>query len=160
MPAATAALEVLAQAGIAHVVHAYEHDPAVVGYGAEAAAALGMDPERLFKTLVIDLGAERPELAVAVVPVATQLDLKHFASVMGAKKAMLADKALVARSTGYVLGGVSPLGQKTPLPTVIDETAQLWDTVLVSAGRRGLQVELAPDDLAAACAATFADIAR
>ena len=160
MPAATAALEVLVQAGIAHVVHPYDHNPAVINYGAEAAAALGMDPERLFKTLVVDLGAERPELAVAVVPVATQLDLKHFAQVMGAKKAVMADKALVTRSTGYLLGGVSPLGQKNPLPTVIDETAQLWETILVSAGRRGLQVELAPDDLAAACAGSFADIAR
>jgi Cys-tRNA(Pro)/Cys-tRNA(Cys) deacylase len=160
MPAATAALEVLVQAGIAHTVRPYEHDPAVINYGAEAAAALGIDPERLFKTLVVDLGSERPELAVAVVPVATQLDLKHFAQVMGAKKAAMADKALVTRSTGYLLGGVSPVGQKIPLPTVIDETAQLWDTILVSAGRRGLQVELAATDLARACQASFADIAR
>ncbi|MFZ0531102.1 MAG: Cys-tRNA(Pro) deacylase [Propionicimonas sp.] len=156
----TAAVEVLAAAGVAHTLHPYAHDPASTAYGDEAATALGVDPLRIFKTLVVDVGGTRPELAVAVVPVAGQLDLKHLAAVLGAKKAALAEPRLVARSTGYVLGGVSPLGQKTSLPTVIDETAQLWDTIYVSAGKRGLQVELAPDDLAALTAATFADIAR
>jgi Cys-tRNA(Pro)/Cys-tRNA(Cys) deacylase len=109
---------------------------------------------------VVDIGQTRPELAVAVVPVAARVNLKLLATAVGAKKAAMADPELVARSTGYVLGGVSPLGQKTPLPTVIDETAQLFDTVFVSAGRRGLQVELSPSELATVVGATFADIAR
>lgn len=160
MAGGTPATEALSRAGIEFVLHAYDHDPDSTDYGNEAAGALGVDPLRIFKTLVVDLGTTRPELAVAVVPVAGMLSLKHAAAALGAKKAAMADKALVARSTGYVLGGVSPLGQRTPLPTVIDETAQLWDTIYVSAGKRGLQVELAADDLARVTGATFADIAR
>ncbi len=160
MAGGTPATEALSRAGVEFVLHAYDHDPDSTDYGNEAAEALGIDPLRIFKTLVVDLGSTRPELAVAVVPVAGMLSLKHAATALGAKKAAMADKALVARSTGYVLGGVSPLGQRTPLPTVIDETAQLWDTIYVSAGKRGLQVELAADDLARVTGATFADIAR
>ena len=160
MAGGTPATDALTRAGVAFELHPYDHDPDSTNYGDEAADALGVDPLRIFKTLVVDVGTTRPELAVAVVPVAGQLSLKHAAAALGAKKAAMADKALVARSTGYVLGGVSPLGQRTPLPTVIDETAQLWDTVLVSAGKRGLQVELSPDDLAAVTGASFADIAR
>lgn len=160
MAGGTPATEALTRAGVEFGLHPYEHDPQTGGWGEEAAAALGVDPLRIFKTLVIDVGQARPELAVAVVPVAGQLSLKHAATALGAKRAAMADKTLVARSTGYVLGGVSPLGQRSPLPTVIDETAQLWDTVYVSAGRRGLQVELSPDDLARVTGATFADIAR
>ena len=158
--AATPATQALDAAGIAYRLHPYAHDPASSSYGEEAASALGVDPLRIFKTLVVDLGQARPDLAVAVVPVASQLSLKHAAAALGGKRAVMADKALVARSTGYVLGGVSPLGQRTPLPTVIDETAQLWDTVYVSAGRRGLQVELAPADLARVTGGRFADLAR
>ncbi|MCB0912122.1 MAG: Cys-tRNA(Pro) deacylase [Propionibacteriaceae bacterium] len=160
MAGGTPATDALTRAGVAFELHPYDHDPDSTNYGDEAADALGVDPLRIFKTLVVDVGTTRPELAVAVVPVAGQLSLKHAAAALGAKKAAMADKALVARSTGYVLGGVSPLGQRTPLPTVIDETAQLWDTVYVSAGKRGLQVELSPDDLAAVTGASFADIAR
>ena len=160
MAGGTPATEALSRAGVEFVLHAYDHDPDSTDYGNEAAEALGIDPLRIFKTLVVDLGSTRPELAVAVVPVAGMLSLKHAATALGAKKATMADKPLVARSTGYVLGGVSPLGQRTPLPTVIDETAQLWDTIYVSAGKRGLQVELAADDLARVTGATFADIAR
>jgi Cys-tRNA(Pro)/Cys-tRNA(Cys) deacylase len=160
MAGGTPATEALSRAGVEFVLHAYDHDPDSTDYGNEAAEALGIDPLRIFKTLVVDLGSTRPELAVAVVPVAGMLSLKHAATALGAKRAAMADKALVARSTGYVLGGVSPLGQRTPLPTVIDETAQLWDTIYVSAGKRGLQVELAADDLARVTGATFADIAR
>ncbi|MFT4110651.1 Cys-tRNA(Pro) deacylase [Propionicimonas sp.] len=160
MAGGTPATEALAREGVGFVLHPYAHDPDARNYGDEAAGALGVDPLRIFKTLVVDVGAARPELAVAVVPVAGQLSLKHLAAVLGAKRAAMAEPALVARSTGYVLGGVSPLGQKNPLPTVIDETAQLWDTIYVSAGRRGLQVELSPDDLARAVGARFADIAR
>jgi len=160
MAGGTPATEALSRAGVEFVLHAYDHDPDSTDYGNEAAETLGIDPLRIFKTLVVDLGSTRPELAVAVVPVAGMLSLKHAATALGAKKAAMADKALVARSTGYVLGGVSPLGQRTPLPTVIDETAQLWETIYVSAGKRGLQVELAADDLARVTGATFADIAR
>jgi Cys-tRNA(Pro)/Cys-tRNA(Cys) deacylase len=158
--AATPATAALDAAGMNYHVHAYAHDPAVTSYGAEAAAALGIDPDRMFKTLVIDLGSTRPELAVAVVPVSGQLGLKQFAAALGAKRAVLAEAGLVTRTTGYVLGGVSPLGQKVALPTLIDETAELWDTIFVSAGRRGLDVELAPADLARLTRAQFADIAR
>jgi Cys-tRNA(Pro)/Cys-tRNA(Cys) deacylase len=158
--AATPATAALDAAGVSYQVHAYAHDPAVTNYGAEAAAALRIDPDRMFKTLVIDLGSTRPELAVAVVPVSGQLGLKQFAAALGAKRAVLAEAGLVTRTTGYVLGGVSPLGQKVALPTLIDETAELWDTIFVSAGRRGLDVELAPTDLARLTQARFADIAR
>lgn len=157
--AATPAIAALDAAGVHYRLHPYDHDPANSHYGQEAAARLGVDPLRLFKTLVVDIGQSRPELAVAVVPVATQLSLKLFATAVGAKKAAMADRELAARSTGYVLGGVSPLGQKLALPTVIEEAAQLFDTIFVSAGRRGLQVELSPADLASLTGATFADIA-
>lgn len=159
MAGGTPAIEALTAAGVDFVLHSYEHDPGNTHYGEEGAAALGVDALRIFKTLVIDVGATRPDLAVAVVPVGGHLSLKHVAAVLGAKKAVMADKALVARHTGYVLGGVSPLGQKNALPTVIDETAQLWETVYVSAGKRGLQVELSPEDLARVTGAGFADIA-
>jgi Cys-tRNA(Pro)/Cys-tRNA(Cys) deacylase len=160
MAGGTPATEALVNAGVKFVLHPYDHDPGSTAYGDEAALALGVNPMRIFKTLVIDIGAPRPELAVAVLPVGTQLDLKRFAAALGAKKASMADKDQVARSTGYVLGGVSPVAQKVALPTLIDETAQLWDTILVSAGKRGLQVELSPIDLADVVSASFADIAR
>nr|WP_300147181.1 Cys-tRNA(Pro) deacylase [Propionicimonas sp.] len=158
--AGTPATLALDAAGVVHRLHPYAHDPANRHYGEEAAEALGVDPLRIFKTLVVDIGAARPELAVAVVPVSGQLNLKLVATALGAKRAAMADPALVARTTGYVLGGVSPIGQKVSLPTVIDETAQLWDTIYVSAGKRGLQVELSPADLARLSCAAFADIAR
>lgn len=160
MAGGTPATEALVNAGVEFLLRPYDHDPGSTAYGDEAALALGVDPLRIFKTLVIDIGAPRPELAVAVLPVGTQLDLKRFAAALGAKKAAMADKDQVARSTGYVLGGVSPVAQKVALPTLIDETAQLWDTILVSAGKRGLQVELSPIDLADVVSASFADIAR
>ncbi|HEY3548572.1 MAG TPA: Cys-tRNA(Pro) deacylase [Propionicimonas sp.] len=160
MAGGTPATEALVNAGVKFVLHPYDHDPGSTAYGDEAAQALGVDPLRIFKTLVIDIGAARPELAVAVLPVGTQLDLKRFAAALGAKRASMADPDQVARSTGYVLGGVSPVAQKVSLPTLIDETAQLWDTILVSAGKRGLQVELSPNDLADVVSASFADIAR
>ena len=160
MTGGTPATEALSAAGVAFVLHHYDHDPDSTAYGDEAAGALGVDPLRIFKTLVVDVGATRPELAVAVVPVATQLDLKRFAAELGDKKASMADKAQVVRSTGYISGGVSPVAQKLPLPTLIDETAQLWETIFVSAGKRGLQVELSPTDLADMVSARFADIAR
>ncbi|QZN86564.1 Cys-tRNA(Pro) deacylase [Cellulomonas sp. C5510] len=157
-PSGTPALVALTAAGVPHTAHAYEHDPrSTVGYGLEAAEVLGIDPEQVYKTLMASVDGT---LTVAVVPVAGKLDLKALASAVGGKKAVMADPAAAERATGYVVGGISPLGQRTAHPTVVDETAQLFDTVFVSGGRRGLDVELAPDDLIRLTAATVADIAR
>lgn len=157
----TPATDALAAAGIRFTLHSYEHDPGERHFGDETIAVLGLDPERVFKTLLVDTNpGGRPELAVGVVPVAGMLDLKAMASALGVKKAEMAKPADAERSSGYVVGGISPLGQRTPLPTVIDETAQLFDTVFCSAGKRGLQVEVAPEDLARVTGASFGDIAR
>lgn len=138
-------------------VHEYEHDPNCASYGLEAAEKMNVDPSRVFKTLVADLGGE---LAVAIIPVQAMLGLKLLAKAAGAKKAAMADRILVERTTGYVLGGVSPLGQKKRLRTFIDASAQRHATIHVSAGRRGLEIELAPDDLARLTGARFADLAQ
>ncbi len=126
-------------------------------YGEAGAAALGVEPERMLKTLVADLDGA---LVCAVVPVAGSLDLKALAAALGGRRAVMADPARAERSSGYVVGGISPLGQKTRLPTVVDETAELYDTVHVSAGRRGLSLELAPGDLVRLTGAVVADVAR
>ena len=155
--AGTPATVALGAAAIPFAVHAYEHDPAAPSYGLEAADALGVEPDRVFKTLLADteLG-----LVVGVVPVTGMLDLKALATAVGAKRAVMADPAVAERRTGYVVGGISPIGQKTSHVTVVDETAQLFDTVYVSGGRRGLDLELAPDALVAATNASYAPIAR
>jgi len=153
----TPAVRLLRSRGIHHALHEYAHDPAAESYGLEAAEKIGADPDRVFKTLVVRLDARG--LAVGVVPVSRQLNLKRMAQACGARKAALADPADVQRATGYVLGGVSPLAQKKRLPTVIDGTARGFDTVFVSAGRRGMDIELAPGDLAALTGAGFADLA-
>ncbi|WP_370294844.1 MULTISPECIES: Cys-tRNA(Pro) deacylase [unclassified Cryobacterium] len=153
----TPATVALTHAGIRFTPHAYDHDPSATGYGLEAAAKLGLDPARVFKTLLADADGT---LVVAVVPVAGQLDLKALAHAAGTKKAVMADPKLAERKTGYVLGGISPVGQKTRLVTVVDETALLYDTVFVSGGRRGFDIELAPADLLAATDALTAPIAR
>lgn len=158
--AATPATVVLDSAHIRYRVHSYVHNQAVTSYGREAADALGIEPERMFKTLVVAIDGDEHDLVTAVVPVAGQLNLKSLAAAMGAKKAALAQPATVARSTGYVLGGVSPLGQRTIVPTAIDDSCLLWETIFVSAGRRGLDLELAPSDLVALTTATLAAIAR
>lgn len=155
--AATPALTVLRRAGVPHTVRAYEHDPAARSYGLEAVEALGVEPERVFKTLV---AAADGALCVAVVPVTATLDLKALAAAVGAKKAVMADPGEAERVTGYVVGGISPLGQRRALTTVLDRSAFTRDTVLVSAGRRGLDVELSPADLAATTRAATAAIAR
>ncbi len=154
--AGTPATVALTAAGIPFTVHAYEHDPAAASYGLEAAEALGVEPDRVFKTLLADteLG-----LVVGVVPVTGMLDLKALAAAVGAKRATMADPAVAERKTGYVVGGISPIGQKTRLRTVLDETAQLWDTVFVSGGKRGMDVELSPTDLLAVTAGDIAAIA-
>jgi Cys-tRNA(Pro)/Cys-tRNA(Cys) deacylase len=153
----TPATVALRAAGIAFVEHAYPHDPATASFGLEAAAALGVEPERVFKTLLADVDGV---IVVGIVPVSGQLDLKALATAVGGKRAVMADPLVAQRRTGYVVGGISPIGQKTPASTVLDETAELWDTVFVSGGRRGFDLELAPADLAAATSAKIADIAR
>lgn len=133
------------KARISHTIHEYEHDPASKSYGTEAADKTGADPRRVFKTLVVEIDGK--ELAVGVIPVSAMLSMKLIARAAGGKKATLAEPQAVQRSTGYVLGGVSPLGQKKRLKTYLDSSAQAFDTVYVSAGRRGLEIELSPQDL-------------
>ncbi|EGB14381.1 ybaK/ebsC protein [Pseudodesulfovibrio mercurii] len=153
----TPAINAAKKAKIPYTVHEYEHDPAAPSFGVEAAEKLGVSPERVFKTLVVDAGGT---LAVAVVPVLLKLDLKAVAKALDAKKAAMAEVKVVERTTGYVVGGVSPLGQKKRLPTVIDESALACGTMFVSGGRRGLDIELAPNDLAGLTRASFAPVAR
>ena len=140
----TPATAALTAAGVPFVLHPYTHDPSAASYGVEAAEALGIDPSRVFKTLVVDVEGR---LAVGIVPVSGTLDLKAMAMALGAKKATMADPAAAQRRTGYVLGGISPLGQRQPSPTVLDSSALGLETLLVSGGRRGLDIELAPADL-------------
>ena len=147
-------------AGVSFTVHEYRHDPQSASYGLEAAEALGVEAMRVFKTLVaqIDRGG-RPELVVGVVPVDRHLDLKALAVALGGKRAIMAAVADAERASGYVAGGISPLGHRRRLATVLDESMLLHDTVFVSAGRRGLELELAPADLVRLTGATVADIA-
>ena len=141
---------------IAYTLHQYAHDPGHDSYGKEASEKLGIAEERVYKTLVVQL--DGGNLAVAVVPVSSMLSMKLIARAAGSKKAAMAIKELVEKTTGYVLGGVSPLGQKKRLVTVIDSSAKAFPTIFVSAGRRGLEIELKPADLAALTTATFAEI--
>ncbi|MFX4295235.1 Cys-tRNA(Pro) deacylase [Streptomyces bohaiensis] len=143
-------------AGVAYTLHAYAHDPAAPSYGEEAARALGTSPERVFKTLVAEVDGR---LTVGVVPVAGSLGLKALAAAVGGKRAVMADPAAAERSSGYVRGGISPLGQRRPLPTVVDVSAAELPTVFVSAGRRGLEIELAPAELVRLTGAVLAPIA-
>lgn len=156
MALGTPATVALTAAGIHFTPHSYAHDPANRNYGMEAAEALGLDPERVFKTLMADVDGR---LVVAVVPVTGKLDLKALAASVGGKKAAMADAALAQRKTGYVLGGISPIGQKTRHDTVLDESVELFDTVYVSGGRRGFDIELSPADLVLVTGATLAAIA-
>lgn len=153
----TPATVALNRAGVAFTTHTYEHDPAATSYGLEAAEVLGLDPDRVFKTLFADVEGR---LVVGIVPVSKQLDLKALAAAAGGKKATMADAAAAERATGYVVGGISPLGQKRAHPTVLDESALGFETVYVSGGRRGLDLGLAPGDLVRLTEATTAAIAR
>ena len=153
----TPATVALTAAGVPYEVHAYDHDPAHPSYGEEAAEAMGVSPDRVFKTLVADVDGA---LTVAVVPVAGQLDLKALAAAVGGKRAAMADPTLAERTTGYVRGGISPLGQRKKLRTVVDDSASAHTTICVSAGRRGLEVELSPEDLATLTEAVLAPIGR
>ncbi len=154
----TPAIAAARKAGIAFDIHQYSHDPSTASFGMEAANALGLDASEVFKTLVIEL--DSAALAVALVPVNTSLDLKAAASALDAKRAAMADVSAAERSTGYVVGGISPLGQKRRLATVLDESALAHTRVYVSGGRRGLELELAPEDLVALSGARVARIAR
>jgi Cys-tRNA(Pro)/Cys-tRNA(Cys) deacylase len=157
MALGTPATVALAAAGIPFTAHSYEHDPANRNFGEEAATVLAVDPEQVFKTLVADVDGG---LVVAIVPVTGKLDLRALAAAVGGKHAAMADPPRAQRKTGYIVGGISPIGQKNPLPTVLDETAELFDTVFVSGGKRGFDLELAPADLIAVTSALIAPIAR
>lgn len=152
----TPATSALLAAAITYVEHGYAHRSGAASWGNEAAESLGIDPDRVFKTLIVDVDGQ---LVVGVVPVSGTLDLKALAAAIGGKRATMAGSALAERRTGYLVGGISPIGQKTRHVTVIDESAELWETVFVSGGRRGFDLELAPADLARVTAATFAAIA-
>jgi Cys-tRNA(Pro)/Cys-tRNA(Cys) deacylase len=152
----TPATALLSRAGVAFTLHPYRHDPRADAFGDEAATALGVTPERIFKTLIAAVDAA---LVCAVVPVAGRLDLKALAAAVGGKRAVLAEPVAAARATGYVVGGISPLGQKSRLRVVLDVSAAAFPTVYVSAGKRGLQVELTPDDLVRLAPAELAPIA-
>ncbi|MGK3104290.1 Cys-tRNA(Pro) deacylase [Streptomyces sp. WAC05858] len=155
--AGTPATTALTAADTDFTLHSYEHDPAAPSYGEEAAQALGVEPGRVFKTLVASVD---DRLTVAIVPVSATLDLKALASAVGGKRATMADPAAAERTTGYVRGGISPLGQRKRLPTALDASATGYETICVSAGRRGLEVELSPGDLASLTDAVLAPIAR
>ena len=154
----TPAVALAKKTGIQFTLHEYDHDPTIRSYGQEAAQKLGVAPGQLFKTLVIS--TDSSGLAVGVVPVSSQLDLKAIAKAFGVKKTTMAEKVLVERATGYITGGVSPMGQKKQLPTIIDASALDFDIVFVSAGRRGLQISLSPGDLASLTRAEFHRISK
>ena len=154
----TPGINVAKKAKIAYTIHEYFHDPASESYGLEAAEKMGVPAERVFKTLVVSL--DNKDLAVAVVPVSSMLSMKLIAKAAGSKKAVMAAASDVERSTGYVLGGVSPLGQKKRLKTVIDASAESFPTIFVSAGRRGLEIELNPHDLRNLTNGTFVAICQ
>jgi len=155
--AGTPATTALDRAGVMYTVHAYAHDPSTASYGTEAAEALGLDPATVFKTL---LALVDDALVVAVVPVTGQLDLKALAAAAGGKRAVMAPPEVAERSTGYVVGGISPLGQRRALPTYVDVSARDLPTMYVSAGRRGCDLGLAPADLMSLTAATWAPVGR
>ena len=160
--AVTPAIDQLRAAGVAHTLHEYARDESAEGgYGLEAAAKLGLDPDQVFKTLLVtyDAGSARATQAVAIVPVSGKLSLKAMGAALGTKKVDMCDPKLAERVTGYVVGGISPFGQRKRLPTVLDEMALLFDTIYVSGGKRGLDIGVAPGDLVRLLDATVADIA-
>lgn len=153
----TPATVALTKSGIAFTTHTYDHDPSAASFGLEAAEALGLPVEQVFKTLLADIDGK---LVVGIVPVHRKLDLKALAASVGGKRASMADATIAERSTGYVVGGISPIGQKRSLPTVIDDSATSFDAMYVSGGRRGFDLGLSPTDLATITLARFAPIAR
>ena len=153
----TPATALLTQAGVKFIAHEYQHDPGAASFGLEAAEKLGFEPGQVFKTLIASVD---DYFAVAIVPVDQQVSLKSLSRALGAKRATMADPAQAARMTGYVVGGISPLGQKKLLPTVIAESAKLFETILVSGGKRGFDIEISPLTLAELVSGQFADIAN
>ncbi len=156
----TPAINLLKKKKIPHTVHQYHHDPSNTDFGQEAVEALGQDPQQVFKTLLFAMNNDPKALGVAVVPVASKLDLKAIAKSAGAKKVDMADPKIAEKVTGYIVGGISPLGQKRALPTFIDSSAKGFESICVSAGRRGLEIELSPSELAALTRGQFFTIAK
>ncbi len=156
----TPAINILKKAEINFTLHEYMHNTGSKAYGKEAAFSLGVNEDRIFKTLIVKLHGKADSLVVGIVPVSGQLNLKSFAKATRSKKAEIADTVKAESTTGYLVGGISPLGQKKLLQTIIDTSALQFETIYVSAGKRGLQIELDPEDLVKLCDAELADIRR
>lgn len=154
----TPAINLAKKKKVTHTIHQYEHDPRADSYGLEAAEVLGQDPKKVFKTLLFCLNGEPKNLAVAIIPVDQKLNLKLAAKAAKGKKADMAEPEIAQKTTGYVVGGISPLGQKKALPTFLHESATEQDTICVSAGKRGLEIELAPKDLLSLTRGQFAPL--
>lgn len=154
----TPAINLAKKKKVTHTIHQYDHDPSHDSYGLEAVEALGQDPKKVFKTLLFCLNGVAKDLAVAVIPVDQKLNLKLAAKAAKSKKAEMANPDIAQKTTGYVVGGISPLGQKKALPTFIHSSAEPQETICVSAGKRGLEIELAPSDLAKLTRAQFVDL--